>query len=121
MDNNYIVEQYIKNPVHNYPMEDFTIKQHEGNALCDDDITVYLHIQDNKITKYSFDGDCSNITRAAAGFLGDIIIDQDIDTVLQWDYQTFKNHDFHVSPRRKRAATIALLASKNAIHTYKKD
>jgi hypothetical protein len=31
------------------------------------------------------------------------------------------NHGFEVSPRRKRAASIAILATRNAIHTYLKD
>jgi len=30
-------------------------------------------------------------------------------------------HGFEVSPRRKRAAVIAILATRNAIHEYLKD
>lgn len=32
-----------------------------------------------------------------------------------------EDNDFIVSPRRKRAAVIAILAARNAIHTYQKD
>ena len=31
------------------------------------------------------------------------------------------DHGFEVSPRRKRAAVIAILATRNAIHSYLKD
>lgn len=31
------------------------------------------------------------------------------------------DHGFEVSPRRKRAAVIAILATRNAIHEYLKD
>jgi len=31
------------------------------------------------------------------------------------------DHGFEVSPRRKRAAVIAILAIRNAIHIYLKD
>jgi hypothetical protein len=31
------------------------------------------------------------------------------------------NHGFEVSPRRKRAGVIAILATRNAIHEYLKD
>ncbi len=31
------------------------------------------------------------------------------------------DHGFEVSPRRKRAAVIAILATRNAIHQYMKD
>jgi len=31
------------------------------------------------------------------------------------------DHGFEVSPRRKRAAVIAILATRNALHEYLKD
>lgn len=31
------------------------------------------------------------------------------------------DHGFEVSPRRKRAAVIAIMATRNAIHKYLKD
>lgn len=78
-------------------------------------------IQDDKIEKYSFDGNCSNITTAAASFLSEFIIGTPIKDILHWNYQTMVDRGFEVSPRRKRAAVIAILATRNAIHTYMKD
>lgn len=116
-----LIDSYAKNPVNNHIMENATIDHHEGNSLCGDDITVYLKITDNKIDAYSYSGNCSTITSAAASFLSDIIINENIDDILSRNYDTMKKNDFVVSPRRKRAAVIAILAARNAIHKYKQD
>lgn len=116
-----MIQEYAKNPLQNFAMKDFTIKQHEGNFICWDDIVVYLDIKDNKVANYSFDGNCSNITTAAASFLSEFIINTPIQDILNRTYQTMIDRWFEVSPRRKRAAVIAILAARNAIHTYKKD
>jgi len=120
-EQNLMIQEYAKNPLQNFAMKEYTIKQHEGNFICGDDIVVYIVIKDDKIAEYSFDGNCSNITTAAASFLSEFIIGTPIDEVLQRNYQTMIDHGFEVSPRRKRAGVIAILATRNAIHNYKKD
>ncbi|MFA6255579.1 MAG: iron-sulfur cluster assembly scaffold protein [Candidatus Absconditabacterales bacterium] len=116
-----MIQEYAKNPLQNFAMKDYTIKQHEGNFICGDDIVIYIVIKDNKIENYSFDGNCSNITTAAASFLSEFIIGTPIHEVLHRTYQTMIDHGFEVSPRRKRAAVIAILATRNAIHEFLKD
>lgn len=120
-EQNLIIQEYSKHPLQNFALPEYTIKRQEGNFICGDDITIYLDIQDNKIHAYSFDGNCSNITTAAASFLSEFIINTPIQDILQRSYQTMVDHGFEVSPRRKRAASIAILATRNAIHTYLKD
>lgn len=78
-------------------------------------------IKDGKIEKYSFDGNCSTITIAAASFLSEFIIGTSVQDILHRNYQTMVDQGFEVSPRRKRAAVIAILATRNAIHQYLKD
>ena len=116
-----IIQEYAKNPLQNFAMKDYTVKQHEGNFICWDDIVVYIVIKKNKIEEYSFDGNCSNITTAAASFLSEFIIGTPIKDIVHRTYQTMVDHGFEVSPRRKRAAVIAILATRNAIHQYLKD
>ncbi len=120
-EQNIMIQEYSKHPLQNFALKEYTIKQQEGNFICWDDITVYLKIEDNQIKDYSFDGNCSNITTAAGSFLSEFIIGKPISEILQRNYQTMVNHGFEVSPRRKRAASIAILATRNAIHTYLKD
>lgn len=120
-EKNILVQEYAKNPIHNYAMENPTITQHEGNFICEDDITVYLKIENTTIVDWSFDGDCSTITTAAASFFSDIVIGKSLEEVLSWTYATIKQEWFEVSRRRRRAATIALLATRNAIHLHLND
>lgn len=120
-ENNLLIQEYSKHPLQNFALSTYTIKQHEGNFICGDDITIYLVIENDKIADYSFDGNCSTITTAAASFLSEFIIGEDIQTILTWTYQTMLDKGFEVSPRRKRAAVIAIMAVRNAIHTYLKD
>jgi len=120
-EQNLIIQEYSKNPLQNFAMKEFTVKQHEGNFICWDDIVVYIVVKDEKVADYSYDGNCSNITTAAASFLSEFIIGTPIEDVLHRTYQTMIDHGFEVSPRRKRAAVIAILATRNAIHQYLKD
>lgn len=116
-----MIEQYSKNPLQNFELKKYTVKQQEGNFICWDEIVVYLEIENEIIKNYSFDGNCSNITTAAASFLSEIIINKPIKEVISRNYQTMIDNWFTVSPRRQRAATIAILATRNAIHNYLKD
>lgn len=102
-------------------MNDATISRHEGNSLCGDDLTVYLNIKDNTIADRSYDGMPSMITQAAASFFSELVIGKTVDEVLQMNEQTMRDNDFIVSPRRRRASIIAILATRNAIHQFKKD
>ena len=102
-------------------MTTYTVKKHEGNFICGDDITVYLVIENKTIKDYSYDGNCSTITTAAASFLSEYILWSNIHDILTWTYKTIEERWFEVSPRRKRAAVISLMAAKNAIHEYLKD
>lgn len=61
------------------------------------------------------------ITKASASCLADIIIGHDILDILTRNQDTMIQHDFIVSSRRKRAAVIAILAARNAIHNYLND
>ncbi len=118
---NHIVESYIQNPTYDKKIDDPNITQVEWNPLCGDKITIYLKIQDDTIQAYSYSGELSRISKGAATFLGDIIVGEKIQDILSRDLNTIESHDFVVSTRRKRAAVIALLACKNAIHKYIND
>jgi len=113
-----IIQEYAKNPINNFEMENFSIKQHEWNFICWDDITVYLKIENNTIVNYSYTWNCSTITTASASFLADIIIWEDIQNILNRKYSTLQERWLDVSKRRKNSAVIWLLAAQNAILKY---
>ena len=120
-EENMILQEYSKNPIKNKEMKDYTVKYHEWNFICGDDITVFLIIKDKKIVDYSYIGDTSTVSLAAAGFLSEFLILANIDEVLLWDYNIIAEKWFVVSNKRKRAAVLALLAVRNALHEYIND
>ncbi len=62
------------------------------------------------------------ITLACSGLFGDMIQGVDVDAVMTWNQKTvIERTGIDVSPRRKRAQVLALLATRNAIHIYRKD
>ena len=120
-ENNILIQEYSKNPINNFHMQDFTIKQHEGNFICWDDITVYLKIENETIKDYSFDWNCSTITTASASLLAELIVWKKTEEVLSRGYSFLNQNWLEVSKKRKRAAVIALLAARNAIHEHNKE
>ena len=122
MDTNDLIIEYSKNPPNKYIMEDATIRYREHNRVCADVIEVFLRIDGDILLEYSFDGYMSIIATASAAITGESLLDQDLDTILTYDESYIKSLiGDGISPRRRNASLIGLLAVKNAIHDYKKD
>lgn len=103
-------------------MEDATIRYREHNRICADVIEVFLKIKNNTLIDYSFDGYMSIVATACASITGESLIEQDINIILGYDECYIQEIiGDGISPRRKNASLIGLLAVKNAIHEYKQD
>lgn len=62
------------------------------------------------------------ITTAASSFFSELVIGRNAKDVLTMTYEnTLLPEGFEVTPRRKRAGAIAILATRNAIHRYLHD
>ena len=117
-----LVTQYYDNPVNKRIMDNATVSRHEWNSVCGDDITVYVKLEDNLIMDRSYDGNTSMITTAASSFLSELIVGKIINDCLVMTYEnTLLSEWFQVTPRRKRAGAIAILATRNALHEYLQD
>lgn len=116
-----IIASYAENPSNKLEMKDCNISYKEESRSCWDNITIYLKIIDNKIIDYSFTWDTSIVTTASASIFWESIIWQNIQDILSLNYEYMIELIWEVSPRRKQVANLALLATKNAIHTYLKD
>lgn len=113
---------YATHPQHREVMNGATISYTETNRICGDVVTVYLQIQNNVIQKWSFSGEVSMITLACSGLFWDIVQWVDINTLMRWNQNTvIEKTEIDVSPRRKRAQILPLLATRNAIHAYLRD
>lgn len=120
-EKNIIINEYSKNPLNNFEMEDFTVKYHEWNFICWDDIIVFLKIEDKKIKSFSYTWNLSIVSLASASFISEFVIDSDINEILKRDYDFVSNKGLEVSNRRKRAVVLPVLAIRNAIHKYLDD
>jgi len=79
-----LLKEYSKNPINNFEMDNFTIKYHEGNFICGDDINVFLLIKDNKVKSFSYTGNLSMVSLASN--LQKKIIFQQINLVSEQPY-----------------------------------
>lgn len=114
-----IIHFYATNPQHFWELRDATVSYTESNRICWDTITVFLVIEEMKIKKWLFFGDVSLITKACSGLFWDMVEGVDVYAVMQWTQKTVIDMTgIEVSPRRKRAQVLALLATKNALHIY---
>lgn len=113
---------YAKNPTNKWKLKDYSIKYYEENRNCWDDLIIYLNIENNRVLEYSFEWETAIITTACASILWEAIIWMDIKEILELN-QGFiiEILESEVSYRRRNASVLALLATRNAIHTYLKD
>jgi len=116
-----IITEYAQNPTNKFEMEDATISYKEESRTCWDHLTIYLKIVGNEIKDYSFAGETSIVTTASASIFWESIIGQKLEEILGLNYEYMLELIWEVSPRRKQVANLALLATRNAIHTYLKD
>ncbi len=138
-----LVQEYYKNPVNNHRMQDAMIFRHEGNAVCWDDITIYMKYSFpewvimagenlptasravpsllSTVTERSYDWNVSMVTQAAASFFSELVIWKTFEEILASTENLMIENWFEVSQRRRRARVIALLATRNAIHQLLQD
>jgi len=120
-ESDIILQEYSKNPVKNFEMEDFTVKYHEWNFICGDDITVFLLIDGDIVKDYSYTWNTSTVSLASAWFISEFVIWEKVKNLLNRDYDFLIKNWLDVSKKRKRAASLPILAIKNAIHEYLDD
>ncbi len=116
-----LIQAYSKDPLHRYQMESPTIQGHQVNSVCWDSIDVFLRIEEDSLSEWSREGETAIQTTAAASMLSEVIQWEKVETILQRDYEFMKEIWLDVSPRRRRSIISALLATKNALHEFKKD
>lgn len=121
MEFSQIITEYAQNPTNKFEMKDANISYKEESRSCWDNITIYLKIDSWEILDYSFSWDTSIVTTASASIFWEGIIGKKIEAILELNYEYMLELIWEVSPRRKQVANLALLATRNAIHTYLKD
>ena len=119
---NEVITFYSKTPPNKFVMENYTVKHAEENRSCSDSIEVYLKIEGDRVTAWSFEWVTSIVTTATASVFGESIVGMTLDEVLTKNYDSIVELvGEEISPRRQKWAVFWLVATRNAIHKYLKD
>ena len=113
---------YSRDVPNKYIMENPTLQYREVNRVCSDVVEVFLRIENDILTEFSFDGYMSITATACVAITGELLLEHNIDEILTLNEKfVHENIGNDISPRRRLASLIGLLAIKNAIHIYKND
>ena len=113
---------YSRDVPNKYIMENPTLRYREVNRVCSDVVEVFLRIENDILTEFSFDGYMSITATACVAITGELLLEHNIDEILTLNERFIhENIGNDISPRRRLASLIGLLTIKNAIHIYKND
>ena len=122
MNSAELIMAYSRDVPNKYIMENPTLRYREVNRVCSDVVEVFLRIENDILTEFSFDGYMSITATACVAITGELLLEHNIDEILTLNEKfVHENIGNDISPRRHLASLIGLLAIKNAIHIYKND
>lgn len=122
MNSAELIMAYAQDTPNKYIMENPTLRYQEVNRVCSDVVEVFLRIEDDVLTEFSFDGYMSITATACVAITGELLTGKQCEEILTLDESFIHaNIGTDISPRRRYASLIGLLAIKNAIHRYKDD
>lgn len=122
MNSAELIMVYSRDVPNKYIMENPTLRYREVNRVCSDVVEVFLRIENDILTEFSFDGYMSITATACVAITGELLLEHNIDEILTLNEKfVHENIGNDISPRRRLASLIGLLAIKNAIHIYKND
>ncbi len=122
MSSSDLIIEYSRNPPNKHILENANIRYKEANRVCADVVEVSLTIEWWQLKEFGFDGYMSIVATACVSITGELLEWWSIDDILTLNEGFIhENIGNDISPRRKYASLIGLLAIKNAIHEYLKD
>ena len=122
MNSAELIMAYSRDVPNKYIMENPTLRYREVNRVCSVVVEVFLRIENGILTEFSFDGYMSITATACVAITGELLLEHNIDEILTLNEKfVHENIGNDISPRRRLASLIGLLAIKNAIHIYKND
>ncbi len=122
MSSQDLIIEYSQNPSNKGIMNDANIRYREANRVCADVVEVFLRFDGEILSKFSFDGYMSIVATACVSITGEILEGWELDNILELNESFIHKHiGTDISPRRRYASLIGLLAVKNAIHEWRKD
>jgi NifU-like protein involved in Fe-S cluster formation len=114
-----LIIEYSRNPSNKEVLENATIRYRESNRVCADVVDVFLIIDKGILVQFAFDGYMSIVATACVSITGELLEGMSLTEILTLNESFIhENIGTDISPRRRYASLIGLLAIKNAIHQY---
>ncbi|MBC7503519.1 iron-sulfur cluster assembly scaffold protein [Candidatus Gracilibacteria bacterium] len=122
MSSQSLIIEYSSNPPNKGVLKNANIRYREANRVCADVVEVSLIIRDNILTEFMFDGYMSIVATACVSITGELLEGSPVADILKLDESfVHENIGVDISPRRRYASLIGLLAVKNGIHEFLQD
>jgi nitrogen fixation protein NifU and related proteins len=110
-----------EHPQHKGQISKAEASMHEENISCGDKITVYLKLENGKVSDVKFDGTGCIISMGSADILTDSLIGKKIVDVLKMSKEDLLGIiNIEPGPVRMHCATLSLRAAKKALFAYEK-
>lgn len=117
-----LIIEYSKNPSNKGILKNANIRYREHNRVCADVVEVFLVIENGELRRFSFDGYMSIVATACVSITGELLEWYPLTDILGLNEGFIhENIGTDISPRRRYASLIGLLAIKNAIHEFLHD
>lgn len=114
-----IILDHYRNPHNKGEMKDATVRAHDYNPLCGDEIAMYLKINSNKITDVRFSGKGCAISQASASMLTDFVKGKTLDNIKKLGRDdVLKMLGIEISAVRLKCALLSLKVLKVATYDY---
>jgi nitrogen fixation protein NifU and related proteins len=83
-----IILDHYKNPHHRGLREPYDAEVHHVNPTCGDEVTLRVHVADDKVVDVSYDALGCSISQAAASVMTDLVIGRSLEeaTALHEDF-----------------------------------
>ncbi|MFQ6104948.1 MAG: iron-sulfur cluster assembly scaffold protein [Candidatus Glassbacteria bacterium] len=116
----FILDHYQR-PAYKGELNQHTVREHDSNPLCGDDLTIDILIDSNLFIRDSrFHGHGCTISQAAADILCGVIIGNHIDTVIGMTREDMLELlGIELGPVRIKCALLAYKIVKTGLIKYK--
>lgn len=120
------LDMYAEELIYNYEHQknkgtipDATMKRHEENISCGDKITVYMKVENGKVTDVKYDGIGCVISMGTSSILTDFLKGKRIEEIEAFDRKKLLDLiSIDPGPVRMHCATLSLRAIKKAVYEY---
>jgi nitrogen fixation NifU-like protein len=78
-----IILDHYKNPHGKGLRDDYEAEVHHVNPTCGDEVTLRVHVEDDKVADVSYDALGCSISQASASVLYDLVVGKSVDEAME--------------------------------------